>query len=143
MKSKISLLGLFLILSAIIKIGLGPAQTTPDTTPPVITQIQITTPSSTTAEINWLTDEPSDANLYYGISPAHNIHAPYDETLRFAHSINLTDLSPETTYRFCIIPQDISGNKITDCSYTFTTPATPDTTPPVISEISAGMASVS
>jgi hypothetical protein len=55
-----------------------------------------------------------------------------------SHSRILSGLAASTTYHYRVASVDGSGNTATSSDRTFTTSAVPDTTPPVISGISAG-----
>jgi len=105
----------------------------PDTTSPVITTPpSVVSVSSTTATIVWVTDEPSDSLIEYGLTTGYGSNQA-DATDVTAHSITLDSLSPLTTYQFRVGSQDIAGNPRTySGNDSFTTDAAPDTTPPVI-----------
>jgi hypothetical protein len=51
------------------------------------------------------------------------------------HSINLSDLDPDTTYHYYVASRDASGNEATSEDDTFTTLPPPDTIAPVISDV--------
>ena len=115
---------------------------TPDTTPPMITQV-IASPATngTSATITWTTDEPSDSRVNYGTSSGSLNLNQSNAALVTSHSITLSGLSPNTTYFFQVRSADASGNAATSPATpaSFQTPA-PDTTPPTITQVNASPA---
>ncbi len=106
-----------------------------DTTAPVISEASISTSAitDTSATITWTTDEPSTSQVEYWPGSLSNL----DTTLVTSHSVTLTDLIPGTTYHYKTRSVDAAGNLTVSDEHTFTTLSTaPDTTPPVISDVS-------
>lgn len=101
-----------------------PATPTPDTNPPVISNVAASEITDTSATIIWTTDEVSDSEVNYGISTALGTIVS-DSALVTTHSITLTGLTPDTAYYFEVKSTDSSGNPATDNNngayYTFTT----------------------
>lgn len=100
----------------------------PDTTAPVISNITSTTTSSTTAAINWTTDEPSKSKIYYSLALPLDITATStltseDSALVTSHILNLTGLTASSTYGFIVESKDVSNNVATSSQQTFMTPA--------------------
>ena len=92
-----------------------------DTTPPVISSIShcyegIT---ETTADICWITNEPSTSQVEYWASPS--MLSPLDATLVTEHHVELTVLTPGTTYHYRTMSRDAAGNRTVSDEYTFTT----------------------
>lgn len=86
--------------------------------------------------ITWNTDEPSDSEVHYGTTTAL-VNTASDAALVMNHKIVITSLEPGTTYYYEVQSTDPSGNTAVDNNgayYTITT-STPDTTPPVITNI--------
>lgn len=113
---------------------------TSDTTPPQISAISKSA-STSTATINWTTNEPSTSEVKYAsstLSGASTINSMIDSTTTTLHSIKLTGLSASTVYYFQVTSKDASNNTATSSEMTFTTEALPlpDTTAPIISGIS-------
>jgi Zn-dependent M28 family amino/carboxypeptidase len=79
-----------------------------DGTPPVISNV-LATPGVTTATITWTTDEPSDSQLYYGISPSLGFEL-YDSDAVTSHSITISGLEPSLTYYFDVESTDWANN---------------------------------
>ncbi|MBI3812622.1 MAG: hypothetical protein HY283_10560 [Nitrospirae bacterium] len=109
----------------------------PDTTPPVISGITAGSVTSTSATISWTTDEPSDTQVQYGTTMSYGASTILNSSLVTSHSQSLTVLQPSTLYNFRVLSRDAAGNLATSGNNTFTTSAPPDTTPPVISGITA------
>lgn len=109
-----------------------------DTTPPEFIKVRVTDITHNSANINWETDEESDSQVEYWSSPS--LLTTLDPTLLTTHRVHLANLTAETTYYFKVISCDKCGNGSCSCEYNFTTlapPPVPDTTPPVISNVSA------
>ena len=109
-----------------------------DTTPPVIENIASSEITYDSATITWDTDEVCDSVVNYGTTTA--LGSTESDVLKvISHSITLTELSASTTYYYEVKSTDCSGNSTVDDNngsyYTFTT-AAPDTTPPVIENVS-------
>jgi hypothetical protein len=85
----------------------------PDTTPPVISDVQVASTTETTTVIHWTTNEISDSQVQYGEASSNWDSYPFScsETSRvISHSITLTGLSDNTTYYFRVGSSDVSGN---------------------------------
>ncbi len=99
-----------------------------DTTPPVITNIVVTSSQDgTSATITWTTDEESNSQVDYGTdSSALNLQTA-NSTGTLTHSITITGLTPGTTYWFNVTSVDGSSNASTSPTpplspLSFTTP---------------------
>jgi hypothetical protein len=95
----------------------------PDTTAPVISNIQ-TTIGSTTATITWDTDEDSTSKITYAtesLATATTTEEVIDSTLTTSHSLELTDLATSTEYYYRVESEDASNNTATSTEDTFTT----------------------
>ncbi|MFA6097503.1 MAG: fibronectin type III domain-containing protein, partial [Candidatus Paceibacterota bacterium] len=122
--------------------------TTTDSQGPVITfnQGANLTYTDSTAAITWTTDEISTSRIDYGTNTNYNdTNSPStDASYNMDHSITLANLLPETTYYFKITSVDnsISNNSSyldnSGSGYSFTTLASQDVTPPLISVVSSG-----
>ncbi|HET9517622.1 MAG TPA: PQQ-dependent sugar dehydrogenase, partial [Actinoplanes sp.] len=113
----------------------------PDTTPPVISAVQATSITSTTATITWTTNEASDSRVAYGTTASYGATAN-DPMAVTNHSVQLTGLSQNTTYHYQARSKDAAGNEAASADFTFTTAAS-DTTPPVLSAVQAAPGSTS
>ena len=102
-----------------------------DVTPPVISGVNASSITSTSAIINWTTDENSSSVVEYGLTTS------YGSTLSgpagvINHSVELSGLTATTLYHYRVISTDGSNNTSTSGDYTFTTLSN-DVTPPIIS----------
>jgi hypothetical protein len=109
-----------------------------DSTPPVISNIAVSDITFASATITWHTDEYTVSTLSYGVDSLTTVveEADYNKE----HTIVLRNLSPSTTYQFHILAKDHQADpevlqNTAEYVGTFTT-APPDTTPPVISNVS-------
>jgi peptidoglycan/xylan/chitin deacetylase (PgdA/CDA1 family) len=103
-----------------------------DTTAPVASAVTATGLSATGATISWTTDEPSTSQVNYGATTAYGSSTVLDSTLATTHTTALTGLTAGMTYHYQVVSTDAAGNTVTSGDYTF---ATPDVTPPVISNV--------
>jgi hypothetical protein len=107
-----------------------------DTTAPVISNIQASSITDTTAVITWTTDELSDSEVQYGATAGSYPLSRNSTNLVTSHSVTLTGLNDDTTYYFRVGSSDGSGNGPTMSNeLSFTTDPTPDTTAPNISNV--------
>jgi hypothetical protein len=96
-----------------------------DTTAPVISAVASSAVGSTTATINWTTNETSDSQVFF----RRAADTTYQQTavnasLLTSHSLSLTGLDPATTYSYYVRSADSAGNASTSpLTTTFTTPA--------------------
>lgn len=93
----------------------------PDTTPPVISGVNSSSITSSSATITWNTDELSDSRVKYGTISGNYPYTEYDATDVTSHSISLTGLSASTTYYYVVNSTDPSGNSAESTEYSFTT----------------------
>jgi hypothetical protein len=107
----------------------------PDTTPPVISNIKVTGISDRLAVITWETNEAANSAIDYGTSTVYD-KTTYDNALVVLHQLILTSLNPSTTYHFNVKSTDAAGNGPSiSVDHSFTTSASPDTSPPSIFNI--------
>jgi hypothetical protein len=96
-----------------------------DTGAPVITKVECSDFTKTSAIIKWETDERSTSRVEYWAS--EHMFSPLDEELVTDHEVELTNLSLYTTYYFRTISEDAAGNDAISEEGTFTTLGTPAT----------------
>ncbi len=99
----------------------------PDTSAPVISNIQVLNITDTAALITWDTNEPATSLVNYGTTVAYGSNASV-AGLVTSHAVQLNSLSPATLYHFFITSIDGASNAATSTDQTFTTLA--DTTSP-------------
>ena len=85
----------------------GPA---PDTTPPVISNVQATSITDNSAVITWTTDEASDSAVQYGTASGSYPLNKTSTNMVTSHTITLTGLNTDTLYYFRVGSSDASGN---------------------------------
>ncbi len=114
----------------------GTVNVTPDTMPPVISNVQATSITSSGATISWTTDKPATSQVQYGTTTSYGTSVPAtpDASLVTSHSEALSGLTPSTTYHYRVLSQDASGNLATSTDFTFATAASP-CTPPITNAI--------
>lgn len=105
-----------------------------DTTPPAITDVQLTGIGETRATVTWSTDEPADSQVQYGLDANYGEQTALDTDLVRDHSQTLSGLTAGTTYHLRVVSRDASRNLALGEDVVFTT-AAPDTTPPQLLEI--------
>ena len=99
-----------------------------DTAPPkfLISPTQLSV-SQNAVTLAWQTDEPASSEV-----SGTGITDVSVSDYRVSHEVTLTGLSPSTSYTATVAITDRSGNGPVEASVSFTTPAAPDTAPPVI-----------
>ncbi|MEW5767291.1 MAG: fibronectin type III domain-containing protein, partial [bacterium] len=105
----------------------------PDTTGPVISDVQAGPVGSESAVITFATDETSTATIEYGPDTGYGSSLSDTNPVK-NHRLQLNGLSPLTEYHYRIMATDGFGNSTASPDYTFTTTSS-DTTAPVISEL--------
>jgi PGF-pre-PGF domain-containing protein len=108
-----------------------------DDTPPVISNVVSAGITNNSASITWDTDEPSDSMVIYGTTSGVYTSEEYNVAEVTSHNVTLTGLDAEATYYYLVSSTGTSGNAAESEEYIFTTLATPDTTPPIISNVTS------
>lgn len=93
----------------------------------VISNVQSTTPSSTTATITWTTNAAADSTVNYGTTSSYG-STQHDATLVTSHSVSLSGLTASTTYHYQVQSTNTSGTA-SAADFTFTTPPPSGGTP--------------
>ncbi|MEN8262198.1 MAG: PKD domain-containing protein [Nitrospirota bacterium] len=107
-----------------------------DLTLPVISNVQVTNLTSSSATISWMTDEASTSMVEYGIMPNYESITSNDQNLVTIHSVDIAGLSSYTAYTFRVISMDSAYNDAVSGNYSFTT----SNLPPKINTYSANPA---
>lgn len=81
-----------------------------DTTAPVISNVQATNITATSATVTWTTDEAATTQIEYGTGGSYSNATTLDSTMVTIHSAGITGLSGFTSYDFRIKSTDASGN---------------------------------
>ncbi len=93
--------------------------------PPVISAVNATSITSSSATINWNTDKASDSQVAYGTSVSYGSLTTLNTSLLTTHAVNLSGLSASTVYHYQVLSRDAQGNLTTSIDNMFTTPAAP------------------
>jgi len=93
-----------------------------DATPPVIGSVAISELTDRSAVITWTTDEPADSSVRYGVSEDFGSETG-SQDLVTSHSVALTALGANTTYRVVVRSADANGNVAFGEETSFTTSA--------------------
>src|SRR3989338_393995 len=94
-----------------------------DVTPPIISNLQEQT-STTTTTINWTTDELSTSYLKYALQNLETATTSWSSSsgiLTTSHSLMATGLTASTTYYYLVQSTDASGNIASSTQQTFST----------------------
>jgi hypothetical protein len=89
---------------------------------PVITAVTATAVTSTSATINWTTDQASSSMVSYGTTTAYGSSSPLNSTMITSHSAILNGLTPGTTYDYAAVSANAAGNSTTSANFNFSTP---------------------
>lgn len=134
-------LNLGLALVAVVSAGCALTgsnqEPSPDSTPPVISNVMAAGVSTNVATISWATDEASDSQVEYGTSTAYGGSSSLSTAMVTSHSLVLNGLQAGTLYHYRVKSRDAAGNLAVSGDFTFTTAQAADTTPPVISGVAA------
>jgi phosphodiesterase/alkaline phosphatase D-like protein len=87
---------------------------------PVVTLTTATAIASTSANITWTTDQPSDSLVQWGLTTAYG-SSTQDATLVLAHARTLSGLSPSTLYHYRVTSRNSQGAAGSSADLTFTT----------------------
>ena len=107
---------------------------------PVISNVQATAISATTATIIWTTSTPASSEVVYGTTTPWGGLSMFTPIPVTSHSVTLTGLTPSTGYLFAVESVGASGPWVVSSIYSFTTvagPYNPSDGPPVISNVQA------
>ncbi len=91
-----------------------------DTTAPVISNVQSTGITTSSATISWSTNEAGNSVVEYGTTTSYGF-TQTNPAMTTSHSISLSGLLPSTTYHYRVKSTDESENTGVSEDYTFTT----------------------
>jgi hypothetical protein len=103
--------------SQVISFALQPPQTN---NPPVISGVASYQIGSSSAAIEWTTDQESDGEVDYGTTVAYG-NIALQPALALLRVITLTGLTPNTLYHYQVKSKNATGNLATSGDFTFTT----------------------
>ncbi len=93
-----------------------------DTNGPVISNVQVAS-GATSAQVTWTTDEQADSSVAYGPTAAYENGSVSNPSQVINHTINLANLTPETTYHYQITSADAFANSTETIDAVFMTTA--------------------
>jgi len=105
-----------------------------DISSPVISGVYANNIKSTSAAINWTTDEASDTQVEYGTTLSFGYITTADTSLVTNHSQTIS-VAPSKQYYYRVLSRDASGNLSVSEPYTFKSAEQADLTPPDIFNI--------
>jgi len=92
---------------------------------PVISNVQTSNVTSSSATVTWDTNINSDSKVTYGtttpVTSSNPLYEQTDETLTTNHSVNLSSLSSGATYYYVAVSTNPDGNAATSTQGSFTT----------------------
>ena len=101
-------------------IALDDASGPPDTTPPVISNVQSSNITASSALITWTTNEASNSTVEYGLTISYGSTASNGTNVT-SHSITLGSLAANTLYHYRVKSTDAAGNTATSPDHSFQT----------------------
>jgi len=108
--------------SVVITVSAAPSPP-PDSTPPVITSVSVSSETESSAVISWTTNEPASSQVDYGRSTDYGSTTNLYRELVTSHSVTISGLEPNTTYHFQVKSKDKAKNKALSGDYVFATVA--------------------
>lgn len=97
------------------------AENVVDATPPVISAIQETGVTSTSATITWSTNEATVSTFEFGTTQSYGARPYLPTSTSLTGKVLLNGLSFGTRYFYCIHATNASGNTADSCGHSFTT----------------------
>ena len=88
---------------------------------PVISSVQATALSPTSATLVWSTDQPTDSQVSYSAGTGSLVNSPLQTALSTSHSVVLTALSPATSYSYRVLSRNAQQLLATSGSFSFST----------------------
>lgn len=88
--------------------------------PPVITNVTATNVSASGATITWTTNQGATSQVQYGTTEDYGTMTELNGSNVTSHSVNLTGLSPLTTYHYQVLSTNVNGSS-SSTDFTFST----------------------
>ena len=107
-----------------------------DTSSPVISGLNVSQITETSAVISWSTDEDSDSALYHGKQAGEYDGFERDATFTQSHQMTLSSLEPSTLYHYKVRSTDAGGYQRHSEEDFFETAPSPDDQAPTVSSLS-------
>ncbi len=98
---------------------------------PVISAPSVNSITTTSANLAWTTDQAASSQVQYGTTSAYGSWSAFNAYLSTIHSVNLTGLTPGTTYNYQLVSANAAGTVGTFGNMTFTTTAAATPAAPV------------
>jgi Putative Ig domain len=89
--------------------------------PPVVSNIQATGVTASSASISWMTDVTADSQVDYGTTSAYNLSSPLNSSAVTAHSVAMSGLAASTVYHYRVKSRNGLGLLTVSGDNTFTT----------------------
>src|SRR5207245_2538038 len=99
----------------------GAVSVTVDNAPPLLSSVSSASVGSSSATISWTTDEASDSQVEYGLTPAYGQVSALASALVTSQRVGLSGLSASTVYHYRVKSRDAAGNLATSADLTFPT----------------------
>ena len=126
-----------------------------DNVPPEISQVSVSSVTTSGANISWITDELAQGKIEYGKTPEYGSVTSLASDYATEHTVTLVGLEANTEYHYRVVVQDESGNEASTPDEILTTdeiapvtepapesepesPASSTTTPETIPSASSG-----
>jgi hypothetical protein len=103
---------------------------TVDTVPPAISSVLASAISESGATIAWLTNEPADSQIEYGVTTTYGASTALNVSLVNAHSTAVNGLTAGTTYHYRVRSRDAAGHFAASGDFVLTTAPPPPPPPP-------------
>jgi len=92
-----------------------------DTIPPIISAVEVSNITETSAVITWTTDEPATSQIEYGQTLPYDRITALNENLVIDHRVDLNLPMPLASWHFRVISLDKTGNKAVSEDFVFRT----------------------
>ncbi len=99
---------------------MGPVNCTTDLSAPIISSIQVTSITSTSAKVQWLTNEASSSQIGYGVVAPSTLSTINATPVSF-HSVDITGLQPYKYYQYNVRSTDSCSNQQISATKSFRT----------------------
>ncbi len=111
--------GLSTVVFDRVQIGSGPPPPPPPA--PVISNVQVSGITASSATVTWATSTPASSQVLYGLTASYGNATPNDATLVTSHAVSIGGLTAATTYHIEPISIDASNQQAATGDSTFTT----------------------